>query len=328
MSTLTTIQTKIRRLTGRPSVSQITDIQINEYINNFYLYDMPESLRLLSEQTVYEFMTTANVDRYDLSLETYWNGQENVPVVDSFLTLNPPIYVAGYEALWSQSREQFFRIYPQVAQLVTSVEGDGTPGPYTNTFANSPILQGQVTVGAIDNTGATVNCIDVPTNSATTPWNIINTSTVVPGSINYTTGVATVTFANNIPVGNQVTFSAVPYAASRPQAALYYSDTLTLRPVPDASYLVKINAYQRPTALLDGDSPKLRQWWQLLAYGASLKVFEDAQDPEGIMAIMPAYKNQERLVLRRTINQLTTQRSSTIYTEMTGVPYGNGANSL
>ena len=70
----------------------------------------------------------------------------------------------------------------------------------------------------------------------------------------------------------------------------------------------------------------LKQWWQYLAYGAAKKVFEDSQDPEGKHAIMEEFKEQERLVLRRTIVQRTAQRTATIYTEMVGFPYGNFNN--
>lgn len=324
MSTLANIRTKVRRLTGRPSPQQITDAQIDDYVNTFYLYDMPETLRLFSQQTVFEFMTTPNVDQYDLSVETAWSGVANVPIRDLYINLIPPAYVAGYQCFWSESNEQFYRTYPKLAEISTSVDGNGTPGPYTLTFANTPILQRQVTVGAIDDTGATIKCIDVPTNRTTGTWQIINTNTAQTGSIDYINGAVSVTFANNIPSGTQVTFTAVPYAASRPQALLYYDDILTLRPVPDREYLVSINAFKRPTQLIaGGEFPELRQWWQYLAYGAAKKVFEDSQDPEGVKVIMPEFKSQESMVVRRTIVQQTNERTATIFTEMVGFPYGN-----
>ena len=327
MSTLANIRTKVRRLTGRPSPQQLTDSQIDEYVNTFYLFDMPETLRLFSQKTVFEFMTTPNVDQYDLSVETAWTGVENVPIRDYYINLSPPAYVAGYQCFWSQSNEQFFRTYPKLAEISTSIQGNGTPGPYTLTFANTPILQNQVTAGAIDSTGATIKCIDVPTNRTDGTWQIINTNTAQTGSVDYINGTVSITFANNIPSTNQVTFTAVPYAASRPQALLYYDDILTLRPVPDREYLVSINAFKRPTQFIaSGEFPELRQWWQYLAYGAAKKVFEDSQDPEGVKVIIPEFKAQENMVLRRTIVQQTNERTATIYTEMTQYPYGNFNN--
>ena len=324
MTTLADIRTKVRRLTGRPSPQQITDAQIDDYVNTFYLYDMPETLRLFSQETVFEFMTTQNVDQYDMRTLQVWTGVSNQPAADVFVNVMPPAYVAGYQSFYSQDREQFFRTYPALAQINQTVIGDGTPGPYAITFANTPVLQYQVTVGAIDDTGATVNCIDSPSSRTAGTWVVINSNTTQVGSIDYINGTATITFSNNIPSGNEITFTAVPYQASRPQALLFYDDVLTLRPVPDAEYLVKLNAYKRPTMLISsGESPELKQWWQYLAYGAAKKIFEDSQDPEGESTISKGLKEQERLVLRRTIKERTNQRTATIYTEMTGFPYGN-----
>lgn len=324
MSTLASIRTKVRRLTGRPSPQQITDAQIDDYVNTFYIYDMPEHLRLFAQNTTFEFMTTANVDQYDMRTLMVSIGITTEAARNVYITVSPPLYIAGYQSFWSQDRDQFFRSYPVLAEITNTITGDGTPGPYAVTFANTPVLQNQITVGAIDDTDVAVNCIDVPTDRTNGTWQQINTNTAVTGSINYTTGAATVTFANNIPAGNAVTFTAVPYAAGRPLAALYYDDIFTLRPVPDASYLVKMNAYKRPTALLaSGDNPELNQWWQFLAYGAAKKVFEDSQDPEGVSAIMAEYKKQELLVLRRTIKERTNQRTATIYTDINGSAYGN-----
>ncbi len=330
MSTLEDIRLKVRRLTGRPSPQQISDDQIDEYINTFYQFDMPETLRLFSQETVFEFMTKENIAEYDMREETVFTGnplQPPQPAVDVFITIKPPVYIAGYQSFWSQDREQFFRLYPPLAQIEMNLVGNGNPGPYAVTFAISPILQTFVSVGAIDSTGETVNAVDVPTNRTDGTWQISNTNSSLTGSISYITGKATVTFNNAIPAGNEITFTAVPYVASRPQAVLFYDNVITFRPVPDASYPVKINAYRRPTILIDsGEFPELKQWWQYLSYGASKKVFEDSQDPEGVNNIMAAFKEQELLVLRRTIVERTNQRTATIYTQQLDASFNNFNN--
>lgn len=327
MSTLADIRTKVRRLTGRPSTSQITDAQIDDYVNTFYLYDVPETLRLFKLHTTFEFMTESNVAEYDMSTLTVEQGGVTIPAEDVYTSFEQPVYVAGYQSFYSQDREQFFRTYPELATIETTLTGNGTPGPYTFTASTFPILQNLVTVGAIDSTGATVQVIDDPQNRTTGNWVIINTTTPVTGSVTYTTGSATITFANSIPSGNEITITSVPYQPNRPQAILYYDNTFTLRPVPDKPYLVQLNAYITPTSLLSSNqSPALRQWWQYLAYGASKKIFEDSQDPEGVSQILMGFKEQENMVLRRTIVQQTNERTATIYTEMTQFPYGNFNN--
>ena len=323
-STLVDIRTKVRRLTGRPSTNQITDSQIDDYVNAFYTYDVPETLRLFSLASTFEFMTEANVAEYDLRTLNVTISGQTLAAVDWFINISPPVYIAGYQSFWSQDREQFFRQYPELGDIITTVSGDGSAGPYTFTLSNVPVLQNLVTVGAIDSTGATAQVIDVPTNRTTGTWKIINTDTVVTGTFNYPTGVGQITFANSIPSGNEITITAVPYQPNRPQAFLFYDNIVTLRPVPDKPYLVKVNAYRTPISLLSGgDNPELKQWWQYLAYGASKKIFEDSQDPEGVSQILMGLKEQQSLVLRRTIVQQTNERTATIYTEMTSFPYGN-----
>lgn len=328
MTTLASIRTKVRRLTGRPSTQQITDAQIDDYVNTFYLYDLPEHLRLFHLHTTFEFMTEPNVDVYDLSVLQADDGNGNLVAIDNlYYNLQPPAYVAGYQSFYSQDIEQFFRTYPALANISTTLAGDGTPGPYTTAVGTIPILQHCLTIGATDSTGDVEKIIDVPTSSTTGTFQIINIETPVVGSINYITGALSITFNNNIPLGNEITITSVPYQPNRPQAVLYFDDKITLRPVPDKPYKVELQAYKIPTALLAaGTSPELNQWWQYLAYGAAKKIFEDSQDPEGAQVIMAEFKEQQSLVERRTIVQNTNERSATIYTEMTGFPYGNFNN--
>lgn len=330
-STLTDIRTKVRRLTGRPSVQQISDSQIDDYINTFYLYDLPANIKLFTLHTTFEFLTTPNVDQYDLTtLQTTING-EQVDVLNTYTNFQPPIYISGYQSFWSQSVEQFFRMYPKLAEINTTLTGDGTVGPYTFALENSPVLQGCVTVGTIDSTEQTVKVIDEPQSRTTGSWlqlEKVNPADPNPGgTINYLTSEGSITFNNTIPLGNEITVTAVPYKANRPQALNYYDNIFTLRPVPDKVYKVSMNAYIIPTELLKADqNPELKQWWQYLAYGASKKIFEDSQDPDGVTQIFPGFKEQERLVLRRTIVQHTVERTATIYTEMTQFPFNNENN--
>ncbi len=336
-STLATIRTKVRRLTGRPSPQQISDAEIDDYVNTFYQYDFPEHLRVFSNNGVFTFMTEANVDQYTMLTTTPAAPEYNALTVtfdgaprqaaDVYYNLQPPVYIAGYQSNYSQSREQFFRTYPSLGDVITTVLGDGTPGPYTFTLTSTPALQNSISIGAIDSTGDTVKVVDDPQGRLTGNWMISNLETAVTGSINYITGAGTITFTNNIPSGNEITIIYTPYEANRPQSVLFYDNIITLRPVPDRAYPVALNAFLTPSALLNStDDPTLKQWWQYLAYGAAKKIFEDSQDPEGISQIISEFKNQESLVLNRHIVQQTNERTATIYTEMTGGSYHNFSN--
>ena len=324
MTVLDDIRTKVRRLTGRPSSAQITDAQIDEYVNTFYQYDLPEELRLFKLRSNFSFMTIPNVAEYDTStmLVDFDGGTETVDNV--YYNFQPPVYIAGYQCFYSQSEEQFYRVYPRLSQIVTTITGDGTTGPYTFTAPNVPMLQNTVTIGAVDSSGDTIQIVDLPTDRTTGTWQVINTTTAIDGSLDYITGAGSITFNNAVPSGNEITLTYVPYQPNRPQALLYYADKFTLRPVPDNVYKVEIIAYTTPSQLLTSSpDPELKQWWQYLAYGAAKKIFEDTMDTDSVQRIMPAYKEQEMLVLRRALVQNTTERTATIYTEMTQFPYGN-----
>jgi len=107
----------------------------------------------------------------------------------------------------------------------------------------------------------------------------------------------------------------------------YYDSTILLRPVPDQVYRVQMEVYARPTYLLEtNQSPQLEEWWQYIAYGAAKKVLEDRMDMDTVQLIMPEFKKQENLILRRTIVEMTSQRASTIYTQDNGAAgaYGPG----
>ncbi len=340
-STLAAIRTKVRRFTGRPSPQQITDSEIDEYVNIFYQYDFPEHLRVFSNRGVFKFMTTANVDTYNMISSDPSNPAFNDLIVDFdgaprqaqdvYINLQPPTFISGYQSFYSQDREQFFRTYPALGDLGeiddNVIRGDGTPGPYNFTLAHTPFLQNQVSIGTIDDTGDTVKVEDDPQNRTTGNWLINNSTTSVTGSINYLTGVGTITFANSIPQGNEITFTFVPYEPNRPLAVLFYNNQITLRPVPDKVYPVEFNAFLTPSALINStDNPIIKQWWQYLALGATKKIFEDSNDSDGVEHVKGPLKEQEHLVLYRHIVQQTNERTATIYTEMTAFPYGNFNN--
>ena len=358
-NTLSDIITKVRRVTGRPSQNQISDIDIIKYINTFYLYDMPEHLRLISLRYNYQFTTTANIAVYNLPTDTY-------------LTDMPPVYIGGYQSYMTQSRENFFRINPGLNYLQQAVYvGNGsTSTPYTGQFLiNTPIMPGfkpnppgaytansqgllpaqfinwNVLVSALGTPDATsgippsYTLIDdglghliSPNDPCTTPMTGYN----YLGTINYITGAITIdnfVDANltpvEIPAQNPINVQYIPYVPSRPQSVVFYQDQFILYPIPDQAYTVSFEAYKYPAAFLatpGSQTPQLNEWWQYLAYGAADKIFADNGDFENLQKFRPLLEEQMNLVQRRTIVQQTSERVASIYTEQTGhgqFPFGN-----
>ena len=114
---------------------------------------------------------------------------------------------------------------------------------------------------------------------------------------------------------------------SLPQALLFYDNTITVRPIPDQPYEVNLEAYIRPTELLNStDQPQIAQWWQYIAYGTAKKIFEDRMDLESVQLIMPEFMNQQSLVIRKTILLNTNDRVSTIYADSIGNNNGYNGN--
>lgn len=403
-ATLQDIQLKVRRLTKSPSQNQITDAQINDYINTFYLYDFPEHLRTFNLRQNLTFSLIPNIDVYDfpvadvipfpatsigsisglsttVNLFTLFgigpnahlipgslivivnapgtatfkevfpyngtlvgtgNGTNGIINYDTgdltlnfsiaiaasvatvqfsynfpeWLTVHPPLYIGGFESYFTQSQNEFFRVYPIIRTVQQGAVGNGTAGPYSFTIPNVPFLRNQVMIDAVDSTAGT--------GQSVTDDGVGNLVGDGFGTVDYITGAVTVTFNNLVSANAVINTQTVPYVAQRPAGALFFNDKFTFRPVPDQAYTVQIEAYRRPTELMSqGQNPELKEWWQYIAMGAALKIFEDRGDFDSIQNFMPLFKQYQCLVERRTIVQQTNDRTQTIYTEMTQYGFGN-----
>lgn len=327
-STLTAIQQKVRRLTRSPSQSQITDADLNNYINTFVVYDFPEQLRTFQLRKPFSFWCNPFQDVYvtDTSLPTtnpLYNFQ------NQYITVHPPVYIAGFQSFYTQSRTQFFGIYPFVNSISSiGMSGDGATTTFTGSIQNSngaPALQGNVLFDSINTANQGLALIDI----ANTPFDgtgilVVPGTTTPQGTINYITGAFSLTFPTAPASGAPINSQAFIYQPARPTAMLYYNNQFTLRPVPDQPYQINFEVYARPTYLMqDSSTPSLEELWQYIAYGAAKKILEDRMDMDSVSLIMPEFKVQERLCLRRTIVQNTNERTATIYTETTGWGYNS-----
>lgn len=333
-STLQAIQNKVRRLTRSPTEAQLSTADLNDYINTFVFYDFPEHLRLFDYRQTFTFYTQPNIDTYSTTTTNPLDPLFNFK--NKYITVHEPAYIAGYPALFSQSREQFFGIYPMVNNIASiGTAGDGVTTQFTGTvnnsngpfpnISNTPILQNQVLFSSIDSNNGALAMIDQPITSEIGALVAYDGTPVIGlNTINYITGQFTVTFPLAPAAGQAINSETVPYQAALPQALCYFDNSFILRPVPDQSYRVNIEVYKRPTELLQSNqSPDLEQFWQYIAYGCAKKIFEDRMDLDSVQLIFPEFKVQETLVLRKTIVTYTKERVGTIYTESTGLGAGN-----
>lgn len=325
---LNTIRTKIRRLTRSLSESQLSTTQIDDYINTFVLYDFPEHLRLANLKETFSFYTEPYIDTYDT--KTAPNTSPLYNFKNKYITVHQPVYVAGYRAAFFESRANFFANYPFPSAIQKIGVGDGIKTNFTGTIPINQgtssaigtvnLLKNNVLFNSVDSSGNSLVMIDVPTTPLVGTLVVPNTEPPAPPPpvpfINYTSGAYDVTFVTPPAAGKDINVQYVTIQPSRPQSVLFYDGAFTVRPTPDQAYKITMDVFVAPTALLESSSePKLQEWWQLIAYGAARKVFQDRMDMESLQIIDVEYREQMLLVNRRTIVQQTSQRTPTIYDE-------------
>lgn len=326
-STLLAIQKKVRRITRSPSPSQLSDSDLDEYINTSILYDFPENVRLFSLRTNLTFYTQPGVDLYQTSTDL------NSPLYNfknKYIAVHPPVFLAGIPGFFTQYRDVFYGIYPQTVTIAsTNLFGDGVATTFSGIIFAHPCLQNNVVMTALDANGSGMVLVDYP--SATQPafgafglFGAPQTYNLSPyGFINYLTGAFTITFPTPPANRAEITSEVVAYNPGKPLSILYYDNQFTIRPVPDKVYSIQIEADVRPTELLaTAQEPEIQQWWQYIAILASKKIFEDRMDLDSVQQLMPMLKEQENLVLRTTLTQQANERTVTIYTQ--GKNFGFG----
>jgi len=306
----TYISNKIRRVTGRPSATQITDEDIRGYINSFLVYDLPLHNRFFYQKERFSMILTPDVGTYPITAfkNTYSNFMK-------------PCYIDGYEIQYYQDDQSFNQMFSRLKYTTQLSTGTGVAGPYNGNYSYTPIETETAVISTVDAAGNALNATD---NGAGT-----FVGNVLAGSvINYDTGVITgITWTAVIGVGEPIYISANQYIRGRPLAMLYFNDNFFFWPFPDKSYTFSIDAYRNPVEYLFGGGaafPELNQWADAIAFGTSLKIFQDNMDLESYQKTYPFFDLAKRLAARRSLTQLSTQRVATIYGDNEIWPWQNG----
>lgn len=113
-STYEYIARKVRRLTASSSQSALSDGSLDEYVNNFFNQNFPNTIKTDQMRAVYTFYTQPYVDRYPVDIN-YWQG------------FRFPLYVDGIQGMFFKDRQQFFYMWPKwptkFQQAPTSLSG-------------------------------------------------------------------------------------------------------------------------------------------------------------------------------------------------------------
>jgi hypothetical protein len=288
MATLAQIRTKVRNLTGSPSNLDPTDADLDEYINDYYLYRFPFEMATLRTKTWYTFITQPNQAVYD------------VPQDD--LIVEPPIYCGGLEIAFHESPRPFYQLWlPTKTSQNNLATGNGGVN-YSFTLYATPVLQGTVVISS-----GSESFID---NSL----GVLTSSSGGTGTINYLTGAVNIVFFAPVTVGTNIYGEWQPYVPSRPRDVLFYDQQFIMRPVPDKAYEVQIATILRPTDLVGSSSePLFKEWWELLALGAALLIFEDRGDFDQLSKYQQVYDDRRKVFQRRNLMQLSSQRAPSPY---------------
>lgn len=285
--TLATIRNKVRNLTGSPSSEQISDSDINEYINNYYVLTMPFELKEQITNQFLAFYTTP--------------GQNVYSFPSGYFTDQPGAYADGFPLVFYQDPDIFYQDWPQQYAVDNIATGDGVTSAFSGGLQNPPVIIGSLFIAADDPTGTQQLLTDQGDGTLTGDGS---------GTIDYLTGAYTVTFTS-APAASAVIYAKYQgYQGNRPQGCLFFNNEFTFMPVPDQAYRIQMQGYIRPTGLTaDGDSPLQEEWGPLIAYGAALEIFSDRGDEESYASYFPIFKRYENVALGRTIQQLSVEQS-------------------
>jgi hypothetical protein len=373
--TLADIRNKVRNLTGSPSNDQISDSDLNTYINNYYVFTMPFELKEQITDQFLKFKTTPGVNVYSFP--------------GGYFTDQPGCYADGFPLIFYQDPDIFFQDWPLQYAVDNIAVGDGINASFSGGLQNPPVIIGSLFITADDSNGfQQVVSDDGPAiieqiatgNGGATYTGTLGVFPIVAGSLSitdgiesfvdngagiltgslggtgtivYSTGVYSITFASVVAIGigidatyvtnisplgtlsgdgtgtinyltgaYSVSFSDVPttsaviyakyqgYSANRPQGVLFFNNQFTFMPVPDQAYQIQMQGYIKPLALMeDTDTPLQEEWGPLIAYAASLEIFNDRGDEESYNSYFPVFKRYENVALGRTIQQLTAEQS-------------------
>lgn len=290
--TLADIRMKVRQVTGRFSNNEMTQTELDQYINRYYQYTFPAEVKLDRKHTYYEFLTSANQPTYPFDNATYTN-------------VEPPAVVDFLNMLYFQEPAAFFAANPYQITRLTPWTGDGVTVSFNTTVQAFPILPDTLVIS--DNVESFQ---DINEQWTTANVNLVGTAGGA-ATINYATGVVNVTFAVAPLNGQNIYLSYALFQPGRPTAVLYYDNKFTFYPPPDTAYRFQMKAYKVVDPLvLATDVPDLPQWGPCIAYGAARDIMADKGEDEAYVQTTALYKEQVDYVLNKTEQNLLNIRAA------------------
>lgn len=322
------MQNTVRRMTARYTPQQMTNTQLNNYINLAYTLHFPEQFKNTKLTKPYVFLTVPNVDTYDFVYQAGLVDDPKLPpgnlALPGNVQITPPVYCQGYILRYFQDKTTFYNRWPKLTVNQQINTGTGVLTTYTGTIPSTPFLRAQldifgnvteaaVIISTFDNSGYNFSMSDVPQPNSNI-GSLVGEDGFIYGLVNYITG--SYTFSAVIPAGDIIYASVIPYQSSRPTDVIFYNQQITFRPVPQQVYQVEFQISQQPTQLImNGDAPELNEWYLFICAIAAKLIYTDFPDEEGMAYLQPIYDEQMQIAQRRTLRQMSSQRAQTIFSQ-------------
>lgn len=293
---LSNIRAKTRAITGSPDSDSLSDSDLNDYINKYYVYEMPFELKEQITDQFLKFKTTPGINVYSFPT--------------GYFTDQPGAYADGFPLVFYQDPDVFYQDWPLQYAVDNIATGDGATVNFPGGLQNPPVVVGSLFITA-DNPDGSQQVLQA---DDTFPVGLLTGDG--SGTINWLTGAYNVTFTAAPASSAYIYAKYQGYSSNRPQGILFFNNEFTLMPVPDQAYQIQMQGYIQPLYLadtaVDGVStttPLQMEWGQLIAYGAALDIFASRGDTENYDRYYPIFKRMENIALGRTIQQITAEQS-------------------
>lgn len=225
------IANKVRNVTGSPSTDQLSASDLSNYINNYYVYSMPFELKEQIQLEFLDFKVFPGINVYDFST-----------VGGLFLTDQPGAYADGFPLIFYQDPDIFYQDFPQQYATDNVATGTGSQTTFNGGLQNPPIIIGTLYItdgtqvlqdqgivpisetiavgtGVANYSGTLLQFPIVPGSLSITDGvetfsdngvGVLTGSAGGTGTINYTTGVFSITFIVVVAVGVSIIGTYTP----------------------------------------------------------------------------------------------------------------------
>lgn len=192
---------------------------------------------------------------------------------------------------------------------------------FTATAANGQLIQVSDSGIFLSNStnGDLYGLLMAPGNAPFGNQPLVGVYSTTLNTVNYATGVATVTFPTAVPSGAPINVESQFFQQGLPRSVLFYNNTMTIRPPPDISYNIQLQAYLSPAAFLSSSQAiPFGYMSEYIARGAARKILADTGDIEQFQFYEPLFREQETLIWKRSQRQFTASRTGTIFSDLQG----------